>query len=272
MGRKLIALFCLVILGLLILYFVKILPETISSRVPGQQYVVSLGDSVAAGAGLPNNGNLGVNSCDLSEDAYPFVLAQRLDKQIEQVACSGATIRAGTNSLINQYNSAMSYISNSDVVIYAGANDIGWLQTLIGCAQTNCATNQNRNNIAIESKKLQNNLTTLLNKIHKLKPHRVIVNTYYSLLTSSNDCFSGKGITSQEVSFISSEESILNKAITASANNTKSTVVNINFSGHLLCDKNSWIQNLSNTAPIHPTAEGQNQIATQDAQAINSSD
>ncbi|HUC78898.1 MAG TPA: SGNH/GDSL hydrolase family protein [Candidatus Saccharimonadales bacterium] len=262
MRRIIIISVSILIFALLVVYFVHIIPETITSKGPGQQYIVSLGDSVAAGYGIDSSTSN--NSCGQSESAYPILLGKKLNKQVIQLACSGATVAAGKNSLLSQYLTAKPYINNSDVVIYAGANDIGWLQTIISCTQTNCDTNQNRNIISTKIVNLQSNLTSLLNKIQKDKPHRLIVNTYYQLLSNDNNCFSNVGITDQEINFINAEEVFLNDSITSAATNSKATTVNVSFSGHLLCDKQSWIQNVKDNAPLHPNLEGQEQISNQD--------
>jgi lysophospholipase L1-like esterase len=273
MKRSLIALASVVVLALLSIYIPKVIHETVESRVPGQQYVVGLGDSVAAGAGLSGATNGPPGGCDVSSSAFPFVVAQQLHKPIEQLACSGATVAAtgSTNNLSEQYKTAEPYITGSDVVVSAGANDIGWIQTLESCATTNCATTKNSTLLAGKLQTMQHNLTNVLVQIQQAHPHKLVVNTYYDLFQSGDTCFARLGITSQEVSFIHTEELQLNTAIAAASTAAKATLVAVDFSGHTLCSATPWIQNIAASAPLHPTIAGQQQIARQDAQALTAS-
>jgi len=97
-----------------------------------------------------------------------------------------------------------------------------------------------------------------------------VVNTYYSLLTNGDTCLARLGITSPEVHFINNKEAQLNAAIAAAAEG-KATVVAIDFAGHMLCDSQPWIQSVTDPAPLHPTAAGQQRIATQDAKVLDGS-
>lgn len=269
MRRIIIVAACIILLTVFVLYFVHIIPETIQSRVPGEQYIVSLGDSVAAGAGLDTNSRHDNNDCDLSESAFPYLLGEQLHKPVAQFACSGATVAQSDNTLLTQYKMAEPYLRGSDVVVYAGANDVGWLQTLINCMQTNCVNDQNRSALASKLQILKKNLSSLLGQIQQAKPNKLIVNTYYQLVPSDSRCFSRFGITPQDSTFINNEEALLNSIITSAANESNASPVNINFSGHLLCDPQPWIQNITANAPMHPTAAGQIQIANEDAKAIS---
>jgi lysophospholipase L1-like esterase len=269
MKKILIILASTIILILIVFYFVHIIPETIQTQKPGQQYIVSLGDSVAAGAGLDASDSASNNSCDLSASAYPILLGQQLHRQVEQFACSGATVASGRNSLNTQFHLAESYIKGSDVVVYAGANDVGWLQELTSCVYANCNTDQNRASFAAKLQKLKVNLTVLLGQVQSQKPKKLVVNTYYQLAENNSSCFTKLGITPQDINYINSEESLLNGVIASAASSNKASTVNVNFSGHFLCDPESWIQGITASAPLHPTAAGQQQIATQDYKILS---
>lgn len=267
MKRIIIGISAILLLSAFGLYVKQIIPETVESRNPGQQYVVVLGDSVAAGAGLSNDRNQSNGGCDVTNIAFPFLLGKQLHLPIEQFACSGATVAGtSTNTLLGaQYDAAKSFISGSDVIVYAGANDIGWLQTLISCTQTNCATAQTSKTITAKLQQLQKNLTLLLQQLQQSHPHRLLVDTYYGLLAPGDTCLARLGITTQEVNFIHDEEMQLNAAITSAAVQAHATPVAIDFNGHTLCNAQSWVQNVSDNAPLHPTAAGQQQIANQNA-------
>jgi lysophospholipase L1-like esterase len=72
------------------------------------------------------------------------------------------------------------------------------------------------------------------------------------------------------MSAISPSEADWWRAQTVSLNKTVSDVVSnytfakfapVDFSGHEFCTNTPWIQDLSATAPFHPTIEGQSAIA-----------
>jgi lysophospholipase L1-like esterase len=190
---------------------------------------------------------------------------------VEQFACSGATITAqtGANNVLHaQYKAAKQFLPHSDVVIYAGANDIGWLQLISGCVSTNCVTDQTRAALAAKLPALRENMITLVLQLRQQNPHRVIVNTYYSLLAPTDTCFAALGVTQDEVGFIAEQEALFNNTISSAAAQAGATAVNVDFSDHSLCSKQPWIQGISDKAPLHPNALGQQQIATQDAAAL----
>lgn len=272
MKRTLIAVTVVGVLAAFGLYVHHIFPETVQSAKPGQHYLVALGDSVAAGAGLSGNKGQAAAGCDLADTAFPFLLGSQLHLPVQQLACSKATVAqtaSSTNNLaVSQYNTAKPYLPGSDVVVYGGANDIGWLSLLVSCTQKDCASDANRATVTIKTAQLQQNLTSLLVKLQQSKPRRLVVNTYYTLLAPTDTCFAGLGISPSEVSFINTEEAELNSAITAAATSAHATAVAIDFGGHSLCSKDSWIQNITDGAPLHPTKAGQQQIARQDAAAL----
>jgi lysophospholipase L1-like esterase len=270
MKRLTIALVSLLLLVGLGWYINKIIHETVQFTVPGQHYVVVLGDSVASGAGLSTDGSRGTDGCDVAEVSFPYLLGQQLHKPVQQLACSGATINASqaNNVLQTQYKSAKQFLPGSDVVIYAGANDIGWLTLLSSCTQTNCATDQTRALLAAKLPALQTDLAKLLAEINQTKPNRVVVNTYYSLLAPTDTCLASLGVSPAEVGFINDAEAQFNRAIATTATQAGATVVQVDFGGHSLCSSTPWIQGKKDRAPLHPNALGQQQIAKQDFAAF----
>jgi lysophospholipase L1-like esterase len=267
MKKILIGSACLLLLVLGGLYVRQLIPETIEHRVPGQRYVVSLGDSVAAGAGLSGDRRQSFG-CDQASHAFPILLSQQLHQPYQQFACSGATVANGPNTLQTQYKSAQTYLAGSDVVVYAGANDSGWRELLTSCAQQDCVTPTNDAAITARLQTLHTNLTLLLQQIQQAKPHRLVVNTYYSLLAAGDTCAAGYGITPEKLAFINQKEAQLNAIITAAATDAHAVLVAVDFSGHTLCSTDPWVQGVTDPAPLHPTATGQQQIATQDATVL----
>lgn len=252
------------------LYVRQVVRDTVETRVANQQYVVVLGDSVASGAGLKDGRQ--APGCDVSDQAFPFVLGKLLGKPVEQFACSGATVAATqtkvTGTVVEQLEAAREYIPGSLVVVNAGANDTGWLQLIVSCTTENCATDKNRTTLESELAPLKQNLAALLTEIQQMKPQSVVVNTYYDLLNPGDTCFERLGVSAEEATFIHEEAAKLNGTIAAAARQSNTNLVQIDFSGHLLCDAVPWIQNATSKAPLHPTSAGQQQIAAQDAQAL----
>ncbi|KQO64869.1 SGNH/GDSL hydrolase family protein [Curtobacterium sp. Leaf261] len=64
---------------------------TSRARLPVGSEYVALGDSYAAGYGLPKQTKLPVAACGQSADDYPHRLAKRFDLDLTDVSCAGAT-------------------------------------------------------------------------------------------------------------------------------------------------------------------------------------
>jgi lysophospholipase L1-like esterase len=240
-------------------------------------YLVSLGDSVAAGDGLPVTGPGSLATvCAQSNEAYASLVAQARHLTLKQFACSGATVAhgvlgsqaAGGQQVPPQLTAATPYIQDSDVLITIGANDVKWASTVYACATSDCGTAGQLSAFEQNLSRLNTNLTTLAQDLHNLHPRKVVFNTYYPLLNSTDTCLASRGITADKISWVNARESDLNTAITKIAEKYKYQSVAVNFSGHLLCDSDPWIQSLNDPAPLHPTAAGQAGIATQDERTL----
>jgi lysophospholipase L1-like esterase len=249
------------------MYFRAVIRATVEQRDASQRYLVSLGDSVAAGVGLSGERNQR-DSCDTSTAAAAIIVAKGLNARLEQFACSGATVAAvnanAKNNVVTQLVTAQSFIGGNDVLITAGANDVDWLGILRGCATASCATDQNRQMIAASLQKLEKSYADVLQQIRSFRPHRLLVHTYYDLVRPTDICTAEYGITPEEVAFIIEETTALNDTISKAADGSGATIIPIDFSGHLLCDSDSWLQGIDEPAPLHPTAAGQAHIAELD--------
>jgi lysophospholipase L1-like esterase len=246
-------------------------------KAQASTYLVSMGDSVAAGDGLPvtSSDNLAIE-CGQSNDAYPFLVAQAKGLALKQFACSGATVSSGIlksqqvegQSLQPQLTAASPYLKNSDIVITIGANDVDWEQELYACATSDCGTTSNMTLFQQNLSQLSANLATMLQTIHSLHPRRVLLNTYYPLLNNTDTCLASQGITAGKIQWVNDREAELNAAINSAAKEFNYQTVLITFAGHLLCDTDPWIQGLSSAAPLHPTTAGQADIAGLDENAL----
>ncbi len=250
-------------------------PQTANSK---GTYIVSLGDSVAAGDGLSQVGSAGQGAiCGLSDSAYPVLVAQNLNADLKQFACSGAGV---TNGLLASQNvngkelpaqlaAANMFITGSDVLITIGANDVGWDGMLIRCAHSNCQSAADLASYHASLAQLQTNLNAALAQIQAAGPAKIIINDYYSLLDNNASCFVSYGITPDKVAWVNAREAELNDVINTAARQVNAVAVPIDFNGNLLCNANPWIQGLTDASPLHPTQAGQQQIATEDEQALS---
>jgi lysophospholipase L1-like esterase len=87
------------------------------------------------------------------------------------------------------------------------------------------------------------------------------VTGYYNPI--SNYCKDRQNyVTNDEIDFLNSQRDNLNNTIrNASANYPFVRYASIDFSGQGLCSDNPLAQGIEDSAPLHPTAEGQQRIA-----------
>lgn len=250
-------------------------PSTSSPTTPDTKGAyVALGDSVAAGLGLPYASNTTTRDkvCGRSSQAYPSLVAKNLGIRLVNASCSGATVgdlmtaqHVNGPNIPPQLNTAFAGGKPKLISITAGANDIYWRQFLQTCYVTNC-TNKGYDStisalIIVMKGKYAAALTDIYLRSNGLPP-RVLITGYYNPFSS--DCVkSSSPITSSELSLINSKRTELNQALQAIANSYSFTeYVPISFAGHDMCSAQPWVQNETDKAPIHPNAKGQQAIAT----------
>lgn len=107
-------------------------PQAVAKHSVTVNRYAALGDSFAAGYGLPSKSDTASQLCARSNLAYPELLnGFRKLKNLDFVACSGAT----TKDLWNLQLGALS-ASTRTVTVTIGGNDAGFSQ--LGCLQTGC--------------------------------------------------------------------------------------------------------------------------------------
>lgn len=237
--------------------------------VPAFQYA-ALGDSIAAGDGLPESNNPGDAACDRSAQAYPYYVAAALGFDFIHVACKGATMNdllvsqniAGPNPA-PQLDSAFAAGTPELITITAGANDTHWQTILLKCLRRTCGT-------ASDARTLQSALTTLQTETQAVlrsisqrssgAPPQVVLTGYYNPIAS---CASAEQrVTDEELAWISSQLNSLNQTLAnAAAGYTFATFAPISFTGHDLCSPDPWVQAANDPSPLHPTATGQQAVA-----------
>ena len=241
--------------------------STSKPTMPDSRVYAALGDSVAAGAGLPGQDT----QCGRSNQAYPHEVARKTGLTLAHIACSGATAgdlvtKQGVSgpNLSPQLQTAFANGTPRLITITAGANDAHWDDFLRKCYGMTCGTKSD-DYIA------KAYLTTLKAKLHIAftdvqrrsngTPPPVVVTGYYNPLSSK--CIAPGQLTAAEISWLNKEAAALNKAIQDVSKRYKKFVkfVPVSFSGHDACSADPWVQGLQDPAPFHPTAKGQSVIA-----------
>ena len=252
-------------------------PGTSTAPVPSTSTntgaYVALGDSVAAGLGLPPASAAINSACGVSDMAYPGVVAASLGMPYRNIACSGATagdlvtdqnLSGSAGEIAPQLNTAFASGTPSLITITAGANDVYWGAFLRECYVSTCggSTDQALSSglRAVFSAKLAYALGSIYSRSGG-NPPSVILTGYYQPLSQA--CAqSVPAFTASEINWINSQTAALNQTI---ANVTSdypfARFAPVDFSGHELCTGDSWIQGVSDAAPFHPTARGQQAIA-----------
>jgi lysophospholipase L1-like esterase len=235
---------------------------------------VAMGDSVAAGAGLPalSGATAQDETCDRSSQAYPYQIAERLQTTVVHLACNGAKVdegiygtqvRAGVR-IPAQLPIAFTNGTPDIITATIGANDIRWTQFIRQCYITRCGFAVDSARAKVYRADVRIELTRMLNQINTRSagnPPRVLLSGYYSPIDST-ECLANNRITVAEVAWLNDQTVRMNQAIRSVVPLFNfAEFVPIDFTGHEVCSADPWVQGLEADAPIHPTAAGQTAIA-----------
>jgi len=238
---------------------------------------VALGDSVAAGAGLPGSEG---TVCDRSPQAYPYKVAAALGTSVTNLACSGAKVDEGIYG--EQVRSGTEIPAQLDVAFVSGtpdlitmtigANDIRWAQYLRKCQVATCGTTFDNATTAVLRGDLRVELYWALSQIEQRSdgnPPQVLVNGYYNPI-STTTCSDTQQISAGERSWIRTQTANLNQAIRSVVQQFAfAEFVPISFAGHEVCSVHPWIQGVRLPAPFHPYGMAQDAIANANVRMIN---
>lgn len=249
--------------------------------VPPGVRVVVMGDSTAAGAGLPwvRDSSHTDQMCGRSADSYAEDLARSNGWQVMNLACNSATISQGLlgpegrgGELVPAQIDAAQQATKAQVVIVSvGADDLDWAAMLRLCAvartcNDKATTAYFQQQLATFSKDYFRLLTQLAN----LPSHpQVIINRYYNPFDTQLDCLRKVGLTTAKIRTLSSRLATLNAVLAKGAAEFGYTSVKPDFAGHQLCTAQPYVQGLGDLAPFHPTANGQLAIALADQAALS---
>ncbi len=255
------------------------IPAQPGPPLPGVQAVV-LGDSTAAGLGGPPVADAtdADQACHRSSDAYAVDLAWANTWNVENLACSGATIAdgllapqsLGTADVPAQVAAAKRATDAIVAVLSVGANDLDWEGMLQLCAVVSSCDD------AASTAFFQRNLHQfaedyygLLQELASLpgKP-RVIVNRYYVPFDPTLHCMEPFGLGPAKQRVLLSRLGDLNSVLQRGADAFHFQAVQPDFAGHELCTADPYVQGANDPAPFHPTAAGELAIALADQAAL----
>lgn len=235
------------------------------------QYV-ALGDSVAAGLGLPVAPGSDP-ACGVSAQAYPARVAASLNMPYQNLACSGATAGdlvteqhlSGTSRDIEpQLDRAFAGGTPQLISITAGANDMYWQYFARKCYVSTCGTGTDQALVdsfrSVLTLKLEYALQSIQYRSNG-QPPRVVLTGYYQPLSAACSVRQ-PAITAAEAQWLNDQLAALNQTISSAASGYSfARYATVDFSGHELCTRRPWVQGINSSAPLHPTAAGQRAIA-----------
>ncbi|ALG13526.1 SGNH/GDSL hydrolase family protein [Kibdelosporangium phytohabitans] len=246
---------------------------------------VALGDSYAAGPGIPNQVGQPAG-CARSDRNYPALIAKWLRiPQFTDVSCSGARtvdmtkpqkVSGGTNP--PQLNALR---ADTDLVtVMIGGNDMGFGEILQKCGQLAAHDQQGNpceryytsggtDRIAARISGVGSKVSAVLGEIRKRAPRaHVVVVGYLRILPPNGTCFPQVPFAAGDVPYFDRTSRLLNAELGAQATKHKASYVNpYPYShGHDACQPadRKWVEGLFPSAPaaqMHPNAKGMQAVA-----------
>jgi GDSL-like Lipase/Acylhydrolase family len=256
-------------------------PRATRHPLSGVKEVV-LGDSTAAGAGLPPvaRASPADSACGRSSQSYAIDLAGVNGWKALNLACDSATIahgllgpqQQGTQLLSPQIDAADQVKDPAVVIVSVGADDLQWSAILEYCAATTqCDSRASNAYFQQRLAQFSTDYLQLLIQLGSLPGHpRVIINRYYDPFGSDLSCILRRGLTPQKIGTIQTWLSALNQVLARGAAQFGFMSPQPSFAGHALCSSLPYVQGLDDRAPFHPTALGQLAIALSDEVALAS--
>jgi hypothetical protein len=247
--------------------------------LPGISEVV-IGDSTAAGAGLPfvPHASAAAIACGRSAQAYAADLASVNGWKALNLACDSATIahgllgpqQQGTERIPPQIDSLERVKDPAVVIVSIGADDLQWSAILEYCAATTqCDSRASNAYFQQKLAQFSTDYLQLLIQLGRLPGHpQVIINRYYNPFGSDVSCITQRGLTPAKVSTIETWLVALNRVLAKGAAQFGFLSPQPSFAGHALCSALPYVQGLGDPAPFHPTALGQLAIALADEAAL----
>jgi lysophospholipase L1-like esterase len=243
---------------------------------------VALGDSVAAGLGLPlvSNATTEDMACGRSSEAYSTTVANGINAQLSKVhlqlassnvACQGAAVGSltqaqtlGSTTVQPQLDKAFSAGTPALLTLTIGANDVHWSSFLGACfSAANCDTPDNTAAAQAYIATMQSQLAATLAGIRDRSAYGIapltVVTGYYNPI--SMHCVNSN-LSADEVSWLTSMTADFNTALQAAAHTAGAFTrfAPIDFTDHDICSSDPWVQRpgvSGEPAAFHPNAQGQ---------------
>jgi GDSL-like Lipase/Acylhydrolase family len=259
---------------------VSVQPQSAEPPLHGFQEVV-LGDSTAAGAGLPlvANPSAADAACGRSTQSYALDLAAAHGWTALNLACDSATIAQGLlgpqlengQQIPAQIDAARRVQRPAVVIVSVGADDLQWAGIVEVCAVSACDSRASNAYFQQKLAEFSTDYLQLLIQIGHLPGHpQVIINRYYDPFGSNVSCITRRGLTAAKVKTLESWLAALNQVLAKGAAQFGYLSPQPSFTGHQLCSPLPYVQGLGDPAPFHPTALGELDIALTDQVALAS--
>ncbi|MEU5489383.1 SGNH/GDSL hydrolase family protein [Streptomyces sp. NPDC020196] len=234
---------------------------------------VALGDSYAAGTGLPRQTDA---ECKRSEQSYTWWIAQTYKPAVfKDVTCSGAT----TRSLWNKEGSSAPQVNalskDTDLVtVTLGGNDLGFANVLTTCVLAGMVTKEGTpcrdqltaggKNLDADFARLNTRIPDMLTDIKRRSPQaRVVVVGYPNLFPADGStCGSSVPLAKGDMAWLNQATDRLNLVLETAAHLKQAEFVNPSsvFRGRDMCQPaaNQWVNPLLPQTPdsAHPNTIG----------------
>jgi lysophospholipase L1-like esterase len=248
---------------------------SVATALESKRYV-ALGDSVAAGLGLPQGPGIPEEqACGRSAQAYPNQVAKNLNVPVEHYACSGAKVdeglygpqEVGGNELTPQLDRAFAAGTPDVITVTIGANDLRWSQFVRDCYVWRCGSSFDDARASAYLLDLRWELYLTMQSIQQrsgtTNPPKVFFTGYFlPLSTTAPSCTDTQNFSAAEIDWLNTKAAALNQVISDAVSwYGFAEYVPVDFTGHEICTSNPWVQSSQDPAPFHPTAGGQAAMA-----------
>lgn len=246
-----------------------------AAGVSGQgavNHYVALGDSYAAGTGLPGQTDA---KCGRSEGSYPSWIADTYKPAVfKDVTCSGATTRSLWNKEGSSAPQVDALTKDTDLVtVTLGGNDLHFSDVLTTCVLAGLSTREGTpcrdqlqrsgKNLDADFAKLSTRLPDMLTDIKRRSPKaRVVVVGYPNLFPSDGStCGSSVPLAKGDITWLNQATNRLNLLMETAAYLKQADFVGTSsvFRGKDMCQSSGqWINPLLPQTPgsAHPNAFG----------------
>ncbi len=269
----------LLLVGLMAFMPVLALAQPAAAHERGSRTYAALGDSVAAGYGLPASARARDEDavCGRSAQAYPSRVARTENLELSHLACSGATAWNGLitdqETRSGEVQSQLQTLSQGDapdvVSLTIGANDLGWQRQLQYCGFTTCGRERDTKLFERRLGAFRWELSGVVNYLNWIGVDKIVLTTYYDPVDGDFSCLEPERITPEESEVLRGRLAALNATISEVAGSFRNaSVAEVDFTGHGVCSDDPWVFAPSETGALHPNAAGQRAIARAVAQEI----